>query len=141
MKCRKYDYGTLSKLYARLVFSCRCALADLEGIMPELEPSGDREHPGWQTVKELQDTLSPLASGQGALNIVDLYENALGKVGAGMYYWSDRKEIYLGEIVDVRMVNIDTRQIVFVLDTGASIEHIGVGDSQKDTKFYTGVPK
>ena len=131
MKYRKYDYGTLSKLYSRLVFSCRCALADLEGILPEFDPSGDREHPGWQTIKELQDTLSS----------VDLYEDALGKVGTGMYYRSDRKEIYLGEIVDVRMVNIEMRQIAFVLDTGASIEHTGVGDSQKDTKFYTGVPK
>ena len=131
MKCQKYDYGTLSELYSRLVFSCRCALTDLEGIMPEFEPSGDRDHPGWQTIKELQDTLSS----------VDLYENALGKVGFGMYYRSDRKEIYLGEIVGVRMVNIEARQIVFVLDTGASIEHTGVGDSPTDTRFYTGVPK
>tara|TARA_R110000824_G_scaffold54030_3_gene149126 strand:+ start:1186 stop:1335 length:150 start_codon:yes stop_codon:yes gene_type:complete len=34
-----------------------CALADLEGIMPEFEPSGDRLHPGWRTVKELREYL------------------------------------------------------------------------------------
>jgi hypothetical protein len=33
------------------------ALADLEGIMPEFEPSGDREHPAWETIKELRDAL------------------------------------------------------------------------------------
>jgi hypothetical protein len=37
-----------------LLAAARCALADLEGIMPEFEPSGDREHPAWQTIKELQ---------------------------------------------------------------------------------------
>ena len=35
----------------------RCALADLEGIMPEFEPSGDRTHPGWRTVWELRNYL------------------------------------------------------------------------------------
>ena len=33
------------------------ALADLEGIMPEFEPSGDRQHPAWQTIAELQGEL------------------------------------------------------------------------------------
>jgi hypothetical protein len=33
------------------------ALADLEGIMPEFEPSGDRQHPAWQTIRELQAEL------------------------------------------------------------------------------------
>jgi 2-iminoacetate synthase ThiH len=37
-----------------LYWAARCALADLEGIMPEFEPSGDREHPAWQTIKELK---------------------------------------------------------------------------------------
>lgn len=36
-----------------LLQSARCALADLEGIMPEFDPDGDREHPAWQTIKEL----------------------------------------------------------------------------------------
>lgn len=31
----------------------RCAQADLEGIMPEFEPSGDRSHPGWTTLSEI----------------------------------------------------------------------------------------
>lgn len=29
------------------------ALADLLGIMPEFEPNGDREHPGWETLYDL----------------------------------------------------------------------------------------
>ena len=37
-----------------LLFAARCALADLEGVMPEFEVSGDREHSGWQTIKELK---------------------------------------------------------------------------------------
>ena len=34
------------------------ALADLEGIMPEYEPSGDREHPGWQTIKDIKEAIA-----------------------------------------------------------------------------------
>lgn len=37
-----------------LLDAAKCALADLEGIMPEFEPSGDREHPAWITIKELR---------------------------------------------------------------------------------------
>jgi hypothetical protein len=37
-----------------LLQAARCALADLEGILPEFEPSGDREHPAWQTIEELR---------------------------------------------------------------------------------------
>lgn len=37
-----------------LLQAARCALADLEGILPEFEPSGDREHPAWQTIAELK---------------------------------------------------------------------------------------
>ena len=37
-----------------LLFAAKCALADLEGIMPEFEPSGDREHPAWETIKLLK---------------------------------------------------------------------------------------
>jgi len=33
-------------------------LADLEGIMPEFEPSGDREHPGWTTIEELKAAIN-----------------------------------------------------------------------------------
>jgi hypothetical protein len=41
-----------------LLDAARCALADLEGIMPEFEPSGDREHPAWQTIKELRAAIA-----------------------------------------------------------------------------------
>jgi hypothetical protein len=39
------------------------AWADLEGIMPEFEPSGDREHPAWATIKELR---AAITKAQGA---------------------------------------------------------------------------
>jgi 2-iminoacetate synthase ThiH len=41
-----------------LLSAARCALADLEGVMPEFEPDGDREHPGWQTIKELRKAIT-----------------------------------------------------------------------------------
>jgi len=31
---------------------CRCALADLEGVLPEYDP--EREHPAWETLQELR---------------------------------------------------------------------------------------
>ena len=40
-----------------LIEAARAALADLQGIMPEFEPSGDREHPAWQTIEELESAL------------------------------------------------------------------------------------
>lgn len=41
-----------------LLFAARCALADLEGILPEFEPSGDREHPAWETLKLLREVVT-----------------------------------------------------------------------------------
>ena len=46
--------GTLIAAAPVLLQACKCALADLEGIMPEFEPSGDRTHPAWETMKELK---------------------------------------------------------------------------------------
>ena len=45
------------KRMTKLEHAATNALADLEGIMPEFEPSGDREHPAWITIKELRDAL------------------------------------------------------------------------------------
>jgi hypothetical protein len=42
------------EMLAGLLSAAKNALADLEGIMPELEPSGDREHPAWRTIEELR---------------------------------------------------------------------------------------
>jgi hypothetical protein len=39
---------------SEIIEVCKCALADLEGIMPEYDPSGDREHPAWVTIEELK---------------------------------------------------------------------------------------
>lgn len=40
------------------------ALADLKGIMPDYEPSGDRLHPGWSTIEELEDAIGKLLDKQ-----------------------------------------------------------------------------
>jgi hypothetical protein len=37
--------------------AARCALADLEGVMPLVEPSGERLHPAWKTIEELRRAL------------------------------------------------------------------------------------
>lgn len=34
------------------------ALADLEGIMPDFEPSGLRKHPAWMTIKDLHAAIA-----------------------------------------------------------------------------------
>ena len=51
----------LAKLYWKEPDDCfqlvREALADLEGIMPEFEPSGDRQHPAWTTIERLKDAV------------------------------------------------------------------------------------
>ena len=49
----------------------RCALADLEGVMPEIEPSGDRTHPGWKTIDELKDAIKG-AEASMSLNLYHL---------------------------------------------------------------------
>lgn len=36
----------------KLLLAAKCALADLEGIMPQFDP--EQTHPGWKTIKELQ---------------------------------------------------------------------------------------
>ena len=48
----------LAKWQEPTVTECAlCALADLEGIMPQIEPSGERKHPGWQTIEDLRQAL------------------------------------------------------------------------------------
>ena len=39
------------------------ALADLQGIMPDYEPSGDRLHPGWKTIEELEQAIENAEKG------------------------------------------------------------------------------
>ncbi len=48
------------KLFAAapdLLQACKCALADLKGMMPEFEVSGDRRHPAWTTIEELRNII------------------------------------------------------------------------------------
>lgn len=42
----------------RLLAAATNALADLEGIMPEYDPSGDKQHPAWETIKELREAIN-----------------------------------------------------------------------------------
>ena len=42
---------------AGLVLALKCCLADLEGIMPEFEPSGDRTHSGWQSIQDARTAI------------------------------------------------------------------------------------
>ena len=46
-----------------LLTACACALADLEGIIPAIDPDGARKHPGWATIAELTAVIAK-ATGQ-----------------------------------------------------------------------------
>lgn len=48
---------SIDKAWDKVTLALRCALADLEGIMPEFEPSGDREHPAWETINLLKKAI------------------------------------------------------------------------------------
>ena len=52
----------LMGLYLRnvsdLIAAAKCALADLEGIMPEFDHDGNRSHPGWETIEDLKKTIA-----------------------------------------------------------------------------------
>ena len=45
---------------AKIIHVLRCALADLEGIMPEYDPDGERTHSGWKTIKEIRELINDL---------------------------------------------------------------------------------
>lgn len=44
-------------LSAHEIVVIRCAVADLEGILPEFDCDGERTHPGWTTRRELKELL------------------------------------------------------------------------------------
>jgi len=61
-----HDPRTMALLFKAapdMLAALRCALADLEGIMPEFETSGDRQHPAWQTITEIREAIAK-ATGQ-----------------------------------------------------------------------------
>lgn len=45
---------------AAALLAMKCALADLEGLLPEHDADGERTHPGWRTVDELKRVISML---------------------------------------------------------------------------------
>ena len=64
------DYGDAAEANARLIAAApellmvlSYALADLDDVMPEFEPSGDRTHSGWQTIEDIKVALAK-ATGQ-----------------------------------------------------------------------------
>ena len=48
---------------ADLAAAARCAVADLEGLLPIVDASGDRTHPGWRTLEELKAALDAATAG------------------------------------------------------------------------------
>jgi len=46
--------------HGELVHLLNCAIADLEGILPEYDPSGDKQHPAWKTLDELKNMVKQL---------------------------------------------------------------------------------
>lgn len=57
----EHDVMTNARLIAAapdLLAVAMSALADLQGIMSEFEPSGDREHPAWVTMDELRQAIA-----------------------------------------------------------------------------------
>ena len=46
-----------------LLSAARCALADLEGIIPDLDFDGEREHPAWKTIEELRQAINKAEGG------------------------------------------------------------------------------
>ena len=54
-KCpRTLRHAFLIAVTPELLQAAKNALADLEGIMPDFEPSGDRTHSAWKTITELR---------------------------------------------------------------------------------------
>jgi 2-iminoacetate synthase ThiH len=52
------DRAISGEVIDEMLAALRCALADLSGIMPEIDPSGDREHSGWQTIEDIQTAIA-----------------------------------------------------------------------------------
>jgi len=50
-------YIRIAREYASLMNVIKYAIADLEGVMPAYEPSGDGEHSGWQIINDIKRTL------------------------------------------------------------------------------------
>ena len=48
------DSASKAEDWESIVQVCKNALADLEGVMPEIDPSEDKVHPGWRTIRELE---------------------------------------------------------------------------------------
>lgn len=64
----------IESVQAQILLSLNCfpdmlaalerSLADLEGVMPEFEPSGDRTHPAWQTMVDIRAAIEKARGSQ-----------------------------------------------------------------------------
>jgi hypothetical protein len=52
------DNANLIAAAVELLAAARAAVADMEGIMPEFDCDGDRQHPGWKTIEELRAAIA-----------------------------------------------------------------------------------
>ena len=105
--------GTLNKL----VVEAKCALADLEGVMPEFEPSGDREHPGWKTILNLRKVLKRVERNQAYIVLFD-----------GDEYSEPEAEIYEGKrgLTDEQVIEETIKQacrdgVVYTVDEAVKV--------------------
>ena len=59
-KTKESILGRVAKLPEKpdLLQVCKEALADLEGIMPEFDPDGERTHPAWETIERLKSQIN-----------------------------------------------------------------------------------
>ena len=53
-----------TRINLKLLLVAKCAVADLEGIMPEFESSGERKHPAWKTINELRKAIAAAEKSQ-----------------------------------------------------------------------------
>lgn len=72
LRCDLYEWQANAKLIAaapELLQAAKCALADLDGIMPNFDPDGEvddgdeltsESHPGWQTIRELEAVITKI---------------------------------------------------------------------------------
>jgi len=73
-----------------LLQACKCALADLEGIMPEHDPDGDRTHPGWQTIKELRVAINKAT---GEVCLINTYKCTECGHEVTIDWWNENEEL------------------------------------------------
>lgn len=55
------SYAELKAERGEAIQLLKHALADLEGVMEQMEPDGQRQHPGWKTIGEISTFLAKMS--------------------------------------------------------------------------------